>query len=188
MFITDFIDALLAKGVLCFSGAEASDALGSGVIATRAALRRLRHKGEIAMPFRGFYLIVPPEYRSMGCLPANQFIPLLMDYLKEPYYEGILAAAEHYGAAHQRPQAFQVLLQHARPEIICGDVRVAFIIRKNAALMPTQDFKTPRGYVKVSTPEVTAFDLTGYPHHAGGWTIRQLFCLNWQNPLMAGSW
>jgi predicted transcriptional regulator of viral defense system len=34
--------------------------------------------------------------------------------------------------------------------------------------MPTQDFKTPRGYLKVSTPEVTAFDLAGYPHHAGG--------------------
>jgi len=53
MFISDYIDALLAKGVFCFSGAEASEALGSGVIATRAALRRLRHKGEIAMPFRG---------------------------------------------------------------------------------------------------------------------------------------
>jgi len=34
----------------------------------------------------------------------------------------MLTAAEHYGAAHQRPQAFQVLLQHARPDIICGDV------------------------------------------------------------------
>ena len=40
MFISDYIDALLAKGVFCFSGAEASDALRSGVIATRAALRR----------------------------------------------------------------------------------------------------------------------------------------------------
>ena len=117
MFISDYIDALLAKGVFCFSGAEASDALGSGVIATRAALRRLRHKGEVAMPYRGFYVIVPPEYRKMGCLPANQFIPLLMDYLKEPYYAGMLTAAEHYGAAHQRPQAFQVLLQHAQSDV-----------------------------------------------------------------------
>jgi len=105
MFISDYIDALLAKGVLGFSGAEASDAIG-----------------EIAMPYRGFYVIVPPEYRKTGCLPANQFIPLLMDHLKEPYYAGMLTAAEHYGAAHQRPQAFQVLLQHARPDIICGDV------------------------------------------------------------------
>ena len=96
MFISDYIDALLAKGVFGFSGAEASDAIGSGVIATRAALRRLRHKGEVAMPYRGFYVIVPPEYRKMGCLPANQFIPLLMDHLKEPYYAGMLTAAEHY--------------------------------------------------------------------------------------------
>lgn len=35
-------------------------------------------------------------------------------------------------------------------------------------MMPTREFNTPRGYLKVSTPEVTAFDVVGYPHHAGG--------------------
>ncbi len=88
MFILDYIDALLSKGVFCFRGAEASDALGSGVIATRADLRRLRHKGEVAIPYRGFYVIVPPEYRKMGCLPANQFIPLLMDHRNSPCVSG----------------------------------------------------------------------------------------------------
>jgi predicted transcriptional regulator of viral defense system len=168
MLISHYIDGLLAQGTYCFSGVEASEALGSGVIATRAALRRLRHKGEIAMPFRGFYVIVTPEHRKLGCLPANQFIPALMAHLEEPYYAGLLTAAEHHGAAHHRPQAFQVVLQRSRPGITCGGVRIDFIARKNVALMPTQDFKTPRGYLKVSTPEVTAFDLAGYPHHAGG--------------------
>jgi len=91
-----------------------------------------------------------------------------MDYLKEPYYAGILSAGEYYGAAHQRPQAFQVVVEHTRPGIICGKVRVNFIQRNNAALMPTRNVKTPRGYLNVSTPEVTAFDLVGYPHDAGG--------------------
>ena len=168
MKLSQYIDSLQAKGVYCFSGAEAVAALESSTVATRAALRRLKHHGAIAMPYRGFYVIVPPEYRQMGCLPANQFIPSLMEYLKEPYYAGVLSAAECYGAAHQRPQAFQVIVEHSRPEIICGSVRVDFIKRNNAALMPTQDFKTPRGYLKVSTPEVTAFDLIGYPHHTGG--------------------
>lgn len=168
MVIAHYINDLLAKGTYCFSGVAAVEALGSGVLATRAALRRLRHKGEIAMPFRGFYLIVTPEYRQLGCLPANQFIPALMDHLALPYYAGLLTAAEHHGAAHHRPQAFQVVVRRTRPGIVCGKVRVDFVVRKNVSVMPATDFKTPRGYLKVSTPEVTAFDLAGYPHHAGG--------------------
>ncbi|TCD47203.1 type IV toxin-antitoxin system AbiEi family antitoxin [Chlorobium sp. N1] len=168
MKLSTYIDGLLEKGICSFSGVDAVSALGSGESAVRAALRRLRHKGELAMPVRGFYVIVSPEYRQMGCLPASQFIPALMQYLKEPYYTGLLSAAEFYGAAHQRPQAFQVVTEHSRPGIICGMVKVDFIKRKNASLMPTRDFKTPRGYLKVSTPEVTAFDVVGYPHHAAG--------------------
>ena len=168
MVLAQYIDTLLTQGTYCFTGVAAAEALGSGVIATRAALRRLRHKGEIAMPFRGFYVIVTPEYRKLGCLPANQFIPSLMDHLEVPYYAGILTAAEHHGAAHHRPQAFQVVIRRTRPGIVCGNVRVDFVVRKNVSAMPSMDFKTPRGYLKVSTPEVTAFDLAGYPHHAGG--------------------
>jgi predicted transcriptional regulator of viral defense system len=168
MAISHYIDELQAQGIYCFTGVEAARVQGSSVIAMRAALRRLRHKGEIAMPFRGFYVIVPPEYRTMGCLPANHFIPALMSHLEEPYYAGLLTAAEHHGAAHHRPQAFQVVVPRSRPGITCGAVRIDFIARKNAADMPIQDFKTPRGYIKVSTPEATAFDLAGYPNHAGG--------------------
>jgi len=168
MAISHYLNDLLAQGRYCFTGVEAAQSQGASVIAMRAALRRLRHKGEIAMPFRGFYVIVPPEYRSLGCLPANHFIPSLMANLDEPYYAGLLTAAEHHGAAHHRPQAFQVVVKRTRLGIICGGVRVDFIGRKNVAAIPTQDFKTPRGYLKVSTPEATAFDLAGYPHHAGG--------------------
>jgi len=46
------------------------------------------------MPYRGFYVIVSPEYRSLGCRPAEQFIPDLMEYLGEVYYAGLLSAAE----------------------------------------------------------------------------------------------
>jgi predicted transcriptional regulator of viral defense system len=168
MNVSQYIDELQAKGSFCFIGADVSSALGLSTVATRDALRRLRYKGIVAMPYRGFYVVVPPEYRKIACLPASQFIPSLMAYLKEPYYAGILSAGEYYGAAHQRPQSFQVIVEHIRPGIACGQVRVDFIQRNNASLMPTSDFKTPRGYLKVSTPEVTAFDVIGYPHHAGG--------------------
>jgi predicted transcriptional regulator of viral defense system len=163
-----FISELTANGRYSLTTEEAVSALGSSPVATRAALRRLRQKGELAMPYKGFYVIVPPEFRNIGCLPASHFIPYLMNHLGEKYYAGLLSAAEYNGAAHLRPQVFQVVVAKNKPQIICGKVRVEFIARKNMEKIPTLDFKTPRGYLKISTSAATAFDLVGYPHHAAG--------------------
>jgi predicted transcriptional regulator of viral defense system len=164
----EFISDLVARGRYSFSVEEAVDALGATAVATRAALRRLRQKGELAMPYKGFHVVVPPEFRNIGCLPAGHFIPSLMAHLEEKYYAGLLSAAEYHGTAHQRPQVFQVVMARNKPEITCGKVRVMFVARKNLAHIPTSDFKTPRGYLKISTPAATAFDLVGYPNHAAG--------------------
>jgi len=137
--------------------------------ATKLALNRLRRQDLIASPARGFYVIVPPEYRSLGCLPADQFIPALIEQKKDwHYYAGLLSAAQYYGAAHHRPQQFQVILEKNRRPIRCGKVRVMFIARKLIAKVPTRSFNTPRGEIQVSSPEATAIDLAGYPQHAGG--------------------
>lgn len=126
-----FISDLVAGGRYCFSAEEAIPALEASEVATRAALRRLRQKGELAMPYRGFYIVVPPEFRNIGCLPAGHFIPSLMAYLDEKYYAGLLSAAEYHGAAHQRPQVFQVVVARNKSEITCGKVRGIFVARKN---------------------------------------------------------
>ncbi len=166
--IARFIDNLASRGKYCFSVKDAAKLSNSSDVAVRAALRRLREKGDIAMPYRGFYVIVPPEYRNMGCLPAEQFTPGLMEYLDEHYYAGLLSAAQYHGAAHHRPQVFQVVVTKARNNIECGKIRVKFIFRKNAKEIPTENRNTPRGLVRISSPEATAFDLVGYPDHAGG--------------------
>ena len=73
-----YILDLAARGRHHFTTAEAVKALGASVPTVRAALRRLKTRGEIADPHRGFHVIVPPEYRRLGCLPADQFVPQLM--------------------------------------------------------------------------------------------------------------
>lgn len=151
-----------------FTSKDADAALGVSRDAAKLALNRLRRKGEIASPARGFYAIVPPEYRSLGCLPADQFMPALMAETKTSYYAGLLTAAQYYGAAHHRPQEFQVMLAKARRPIVCGKVRVVFRVRKNIAEVPLQQINTPRGTVAVSSPAATAFDLVGYEAKIGG--------------------
>ncbi len=166
--ISAFIQDLAAKGRSCFSFEDIEKLKSSTPVAIKAALRRLQKKGEIAMPCRGFYVILPPEYRAAGCLPPEQFIPDLMDYLGEIYYAGLLSAAEYHGAAHQRPQVFQVVASKSRRPIRCGKMRVEFVIRKNAARIPTEPKNTPAGILKIATPEATALDLIGYVHRCGG--------------------
>ena len=163
-----YLDSLVASGRHHFTTAAAIEALGGSADAVRAQLRRLKHRGRIASPMRSFHVVVPPEYRRMECVPAEHFIDQLMDHLGEPYYVGLLSAAERHGAAHQRPQSLQVMAPKNRPAVRCGHVRVLFVARGDLEHVPVSVFKTPRGYIRYSTPEVTALELVGYPQHAGG--------------------
>lgn len=164
----DYIDDLVKRGRYSFSSEEAKSALGTSTDATKLSLNRLEKQGELAMPARGFYTVLPPEYRSLGSLPAEQFIPALMNHLGLAYYAGLLSAAQYYGAAHHRPQEFQVLVARPHEPIKCGAVRVRFIKRKNIDEVSVQSFNTPRGTIRVSTPEATAIDLVGFVRQAGG--------------------
>ena len=164
----EIVDEFAAQGRYCFSFAEMVARLGTSPVAVRSALNRLKKKGVLALPYQEFYLILPPEHRSRGCLPPQQFIPHLMEHLGEVYYTGLLSAAEFHGAAHHRPQVFQVIVGKARRPIECGQVRVEFIFRKNAADIPTELRNTSAGTVKISTPEATALDMIGYVRHCAG--------------------
>lgn len=164
----DYLQTLAARGRYHFTSRQAQRALDVSSAAAKLALNRLAHQGLIASPARGFYVIVPPEYRSLRCLPADQFIPALMERQGLAYYAGLLSAAQYYGAAHYRPQAFQVVLAKNRRPIKCGAVRVICIARKRLEEVPVRNFNTPRGTIRVSTPEATAIDLAGYQRHAGG--------------------
>ncbi len=164
----NYIDGLAAVGRYHFTPEQAREALGGTKESVMLALYRLARQGLVAHPAHGFYVIVPPEYRRLGCLPADQFIPALMEQLGLGYYAGLLSAAQYHGAAHHRPQEFQIVTATKRRGIVCGAVRVVFVLRKRLIDVPIQVLNTPRGIIRVSTVEATAVDLIGYPHHVGG--------------------
>ncbi|WP_419162416.1 type IV toxin-antitoxin system AbiEi family antitoxin [Candidatus Palauibacter sp.] len=168
MFAREYVANLAARGDYHFTTDEVAKATGRSPGAVRAQLRRLKARGAIAEPVQSFHIIIPPEYRSRGCLPAEQFIPQLMGLIGEPYYFALLSAAQRHGAAHQRPQVDKVMMRKNRPSIECGQVRVEFVARRDLRRMPVREFNTPRGTARYSTPELTALELVGYPNHAGG--------------------
>jgi len=79
-----FVDDLASNGRSHFGSEEVRATLGVSPAAAKLSLLRLAKQGLVASPARGFYVIVPPEYRRLGCLPADQFIPQLMERLKLP--------------------------------------------------------------------------------------------------------
>ena len=164
----EYVDGLASRGRHHFTAEEATATLQGGASAVRAQLRRLKDRTFLAEPVRGFLVIIPPEYRRLGCLPAEQFVPQLMAFVYEPYYLALLTAAQRHGAAHQRPQVVQVMVRKNRAAIECGQVRVEFVARGDLDKMPVAEVNTPRGVVRFSTPEVTALELVGYPNHSGG--------------------
>ena len=134
----EYVSNLAASGRYDFASREAQSALGVSAPAAKLALNRLAKQKVIASPTRGFHVVVPPEYRSLDCLPADQFIPALMKRLNVSYYVGLLSASQYHGAAHQRPQALQVFLEAVRRPIVCGRVRVMFLARKRIHAVPVQ--------------------------------------------------
>jgi predicted transcriptional regulator of viral defense system len=165
--LADYVDAEQAAGRYAFAARDAQAALGVSDIALQTAARRLAAKKRIVSPLRGFFVIVPIEYRAAGAPPASWFIHALMAHRGRPYYVGLLSAAALYGAAHQAPQELQVITdRHMRP-ITVGRVRIRFFYKKDLAQTKSVTSKTDTGHTLMSSPEVTALELVRYPHSAG---------------------
>lgn len=166
--IKEYIDSLYQSGKAAFTSADALKAMNISRKALGMALTRLKKKGALVNPYRDFYVPIPPEYRSIGCLPADQLLPPLMKHIGTAYYVCLLSAASFHGAAHQRPQITQVMVSKRMRPIRCGGVSIKFIYKNELSRVPTQLINVRTGYLTVSTPEATAMDLLLYPKQSGG--------------------
>lgn len=162
-----FVNDLQARGRYTFTRAEAAEPMAITDLALEAALRRLKKRGRIANPRRGFYVVVPLEYREAGCPPASWFIHDLMRFLGRPYYVGLLSAAAIHGAAHQQPMVFQVITDQAIRPARAGRVRINFYKSRMVEKAPVVEVQTETGLMRVSSPETTVFDLVRFSAAAG---------------------
>ena len=131
-----------------------------------AGVFRLKKKGNIVSPSQGLYIIVPPENFNMGCIPAEDLVPILMKDI--PYYTGLLTASLYHGASHQKPQVFQVVTSRRMPSVLCGKIKIDFIHKKNTETLPLNTITVKSGYLNISSPELTVYDLLYYPYACGG--------------------
>jgi predicted transcriptional regulator of viral defense system len=161
-------DYLLSQGRPVVDLSEVAELTGLSLPSAVAALARLRQARQMFSPHPGLYLPVPPQYMGWGTLPAADFIDPLMTALGRRYYVGLLSAAELHGAAHQRPQVFQVLVDQIVTGRDFGRVELRFYARSKLTLVPTTARNTATGQLRLSTPAATGLDLARRPLDGGG--------------------
>lgn len=161
-------DHLLAHGRPIVTLAEVSELTGLSPKAAADALMRLRRVHQMFSPHRGLYVAVPPQYRTWGVVPAADFIDAMMAKLNRCYYVALLSAAELHGAAHQRPQVFQVMVDRQLADRGLGRIQLRFYTRRQISSVPVTLHNTATGQIRVSTLAATALDLASRPNQAGG--------------------
>ncbi len=161
-------DLLISQGRYAASLEEIRALTGGSYAAVTSGLGRLRRQRRVFSPTRGLYVVVPPEYRSWGVVPADWFIDDLMGHLGRQYYVALLSAAAYHGAAHQAPQVFQTMVDGRVLDRAIGRVRLRFYVSAHVGGTPTQPVVTHTGSVPVSTREATVVDLVREPSASGG--------------------
>jgi len=163
------LDDIQGKGKFYFTLEEVKRQLQIEQSAVQKQLQPLLKRKKVALIRNGFYAIVPSEYRITGAPPVTYYIHGMMHVLKRPYYIGLLNAAAWYGAAHQQPQKYAVIVPPpVLPAIRKPYASIDFIYKKSWHQKDVIKKKTNAGYVMVSSPELTSLDLCYYSRHAGG--------------------
>lgn len=165
-----YVEELASSGRTCFTREEAVEALGVSHGALLDAAARLKKRGHIFVPRRGFYVITPTRYLKWGAPPPTWYIDAMMKDAARPYYVALLKAAELHGASHQAVMEFQVVADRQWKPIRAGRSKLAFYFRKDIERVGqgVKRRKTDTGSMRVSSPALTALDLIRYPHASGG--------------------
>ncbi|HET9058130.1 MAG TPA: type IV toxin-antitoxin system AbiEi family antitoxin [Chitinophagaceae bacterium] len=166
-----WIEECQSKGKLAFSLQELKSSFeNTSETSLKRMLDRISEKQKVVSIFKGYYVIIPPQYSSKGILPPAMFIDGLMKFLERKYYVALLNAAALHGASHQQPQEYFVVTEY--PVLRATNKKGIKINYISTRELPTETLtekrKTETGYLTISNPLLTAIDLIGYAKKIGG--------------------
>jgi len=165
----DYISDLKSNGKYSFRKEDLEGVLNKSLKNVNKDLERLKQKGEIYNVRRGFYIIIPDQYKNMGLLPVELFADDLMKFIGKNYYVGLYSAAMFHGAAHQQPQEFYIVNETPNIRNVKKDkLIINFSEKKNFPEYGVEEKKTDTGYLKISGRELTFLDLIYFEKPMGG--------------------
>jgi predicted transcriptional regulator of viral defense system len=166
--LADFVDALQQGARYSFTRNEVESVLGLASESLTKALQRLHRNGRIHRLRRGFYAIIPLEYRSSGMIPLDWYIDDLMRFLGVPYYVGVLSAAAMHGAGHQQPQEHHVVVPTTIRPVRTPVLRIRFFCKAACEQTQIESVRGFSGWMPVSTRGATVMDCVRFASTIGG--------------------
>jgi len=168
-YIDDYLTEIQARGRYSVTLKELKAKFDTSEKAILQNIYRLKTKNQLAQVRKEFYVIVPPQYSNRGMVPPTLFIADMMEFLYREYYVGLLSAAALHGAGHQQPMEFQVMTKKPPLRNIKNKkLTISFFTKGKWKQEQMIQRKTETGYINISTPELTAFDLVSYARKIGG--------------------
>lgn len=161
-YIDDYLLKIRSKGRFTFTFDELKNTFDSSEQAIRKKISRLKSDNKITTIRKDFYIVLPPEYTEKGTIPVYLYIDDLMKFLNQDYYIGLYSAAALYGAAHQQPMKYQIMVQKPMRDLLVGDTKLNFFFRKAWKQESIEQKKSAAGYFNVSSPELTALDFMSF--------------------------
>ncbi|MCD4773470.1 MAG: type IV toxin-antitoxin system AbiEi family antitoxin [Bacteroidales bacterium] len=168
-YVEDYLTEIQSKGRYSLTLNELQTKFDTSEKAILQKIYRLKNKNKLAQVRKEFYVIIPPQYSNRGMVPPTLFINDMMDFLNRKYYVGLFSAAALHGAGHQQPMEFQIVTQKpALRNINNQKLAISFFTKSEWEMDQIIEKKTETGYLKVSSPEKTAFDMVQYHKRIGG--------------------
>lgn len=168
-YLSEYLIEVRSKGRFTITLDELRSEFNISEKALQQNIYRLKTKIQIAQVRKGFYVIIPPQYLKRGMLPPTLFIDDMMKFLNRDYYIGLFSAAALHGAGHQQPMEYHVVIKKPALRKIKGKrLIITFFTKRALENNQIIKMKTEAGYLNVSTPELTAFDLIHYNKKIGG--------------------
>lgn len=166
---SDYLKHIRALGHRSFTLDQAISDLKISTYSAKSAISRLKKQRLLISPAKGFYVIIPPEHQLQGCIPAAELVPILMEHLGIDYYACLLTAGLYHGATHQKPDSFQIITsKRIKRKLKFGRINISCVYKKSFKNLPIQKITVSTGYLKISSPELTAIDLLIYSNNSGG--------------------
>jgi len=164
-------DRLLSEGVVSITTMELAERATASMEATFRAVHDAKAAGVLFCPAKGLYVLVPPQYRSWGTVPADWYIDDMMNHMGRKYYLSFLTAATRHGASHHASQLFQVVVGATTRNRDIGGVHLRFYQTADIKNRPAEQATSPTGRLTVATPETCLLDLAERPDVGGGLNV-----------------
>jgi len=167
--LSHFLQSLQSRYTYCFSRTQAEKETGLSGQSLSTTLLRYVKKGDIFNVRRGIYIIIPIEYRVYGIIPLELYIDEMMPLINKQYYVGMYNAARVHGASHYAIMEDYVMTTIQSPPDIRNDkIRINYFSIRQWPKKNIQRRKFASGSYNISSPALTAVDLTKHQNQIGG--------------------